>query len=255
MIPIGIALVCFWLVFIQRQLVRIADALERLEVQAVAATSGRVEEETAKAHTVHFCGNEENEMSRGQMSRGQRTEDGGQRTGAIGNGQPALRLAQGGPDAAALGRALVAGVDRLHAERGELVLQARDLRLKGEHAEREAVWERVQEITLQIEQSEADIASFGGRGALAGGPSASSGQAGVTALLRDPDAELPDDDTTVVAVIEPTDDESYVENLYFSDAGWRYAETRSPLMSSELAFGWMHVREAVEVLRKAVRHG
>lgn len=247
------------------------------------------------------------------MSRGQRTEDGGQRTGATGNG----------PTAAELGRALVAGVDRLHAERGALVMQARDLRLKGEHAAREAVWERVTEITLQIEQSETDIAAFGGRGAMAGSRGGAevaekawrtdlpddeidvivrtnsedyelvlafhsdglwmssirhidlgdsvTGWMHITEavaildaaarddesrpLLRDPTEELPDYDTTVVAVIEPTDDESYVENLYFSDAGWRYAETRSPLMSGERTFGWMHVHEAVEVLRKAVRHG
>lgn len=184
------------------------------------------------------------EMGGGQRTegRGRRAEDGGRRT--IGNG----------PTAAELGRALVAGVDRLHVERGELVRQARELRLRGEHAAREAVWERVQEITLQIEQSEADIAAFGGREALAGRASR-GGAEGAEMLLRDPTEEMPDDDTTVVAVIEPTDDESYVENLYFSDDGWRYAETRSPLMSSELAFGWMHVHEAVEVLRKAVRHG
>lgn len=49
--------------------------------------------------------------------------------------------------------ALRDGLDGLHARRGELVQRAKVLRL-----ERDAVWERVVEISEQIVQTSADLA-------------------------------------------------------------------------------------------------
>lgn len=94
-------------------------------------------------------------------------------------------MGEKGSDSKAVGRALVEGVDRLHAERGALVMQARDMRLKGEHAEREEVWERVTEITLQIEQSEKEIASYGGREALSADSAAVNGLRAALGVLGD----------------------------------------------------------------------
>jgi len=54
--------------------------------------------------------------------------------------------------------ALREGLHGLHVARMALVAEARELRLAGRRKERDVVWERVMEITEQIETSNRELA-------------------------------------------------------------------------------------------------
>lgn len=137
--------------------------------------------------------------------------------------------------------ALRQGLNGLHAGRGELVREHKALRLAGRKEELDALWARIEEITAQIEQAEADLARAEGRGP------------DTAPLLRDAAAELPDDETTVVVVTD--DAEMPVRLGYHADGFFSDAEDM-PIFGSVL--GWCHLHEAAAVLRSAkreVRHG
>lgn len=153
------------------------------------------------------------------------------------------------PPAAELARALAEGIGRLHEARGELVLRAKAQREAGERAARDRTWESVQELTLQIEQSEADLAALGGRAAAAAG-----------AAWHDPELkDYPDADISVVALCtHPDEDGPVIKRMYLTGGGgWRNAETDR--VSRFRVIGWMTDPEAIETIkfagRKAVRHG
>lgn len=147
------------------------------------------------------------------------------------------------PSAAVMARALAEGIDRLHAERGALVLEAKALREAGEREAYARTWESATELTRQIEQAEKDLEEMGGRAAvLAGG------------AWHDPSAkDYPDADVSVVALCtHPDDDGPVIKRMFLGETcGWMNAETDR--VSRYRVIGWMTDEEAVAILKRGVR--
>ena len=162
--------------------------------------------------------------------------------------------------------ALRDGLHGLHLARMALVGEARALRLAGRKAEREKVWARVEELTAQIEVSNRELAEHMLRSGeetqrrgdaearwtanLPDAREAVRGQEAEMPLLRDPDAEMPDDGFHVIAV---TDDETESVVLAYHDGGaWYEVDDCAEEMTGSVV-GWCWQDEAAEALRKAVR--
>jgi len=143
--------------------------------------------------------------------------------------------------------ALRDGLHGLHVARMALVAESKALRLAGRRAERDKVWARVEEITAQIEVSTKELAEHMLR-AEAEMP-----------LLRDPAAEMPDDEADVVVVLRANDEgRGVTTGAHHAGHGWcetQDGQARGLIIRSDMIEGWCHHHEAAEALRKAVRHG
>lgn len=146
-----------------------------------------------------------------------------------------------------MARALVDGIAALHLRRGELTLKAKALREAGERQEKDKAWELIEEISRQIEQAESDLQKVGGRESLL--EDVGHGQ---TPLLRDPDAELPDDDMPVLLLLDSDSDDPLAFGHYEQN-DWSVCGA-SPMSLGVKVLGWCHLHEAADALRKAVRH-
>lgn len=151
------------------------------------------------------------------MSKGKRSEVRGQRS------EGACREV--------MAQALYEGINTLHAQRGALVAKAREQREAGERAESARTWELVTEITLQLEQADADLRELGGP----------------VPVLRDPEADLPDHLVTVVVVTDHESDP--VVRAYRDEEGWCDETTDGPVDGSVI--GWCHLEDAAAALRAA----
>lgn len=133
-------------------------------------------------------------------------------------------------------------VNRLHAERGEAVLDAKKSREEQgfKSAAFQLDWKHVEDLTRAIVHYEAELEK------------ALKAEGDKTVpLLRAPETEMPDDGFHVLAV---TDDEAEsVVLAYHDEEGWLEVDGCSAVEGSVV--GWCWQDEAAEVLRKAVRHG
>ena len=85
------------------------------------------------------------------------------------------------------------------------------------------------------------------------GPSAGSGQAGVTALLRDPDVEFPDGGFHVIAVTD--DDEDPVVLAYRDGDAWLETDTDEEMTGSVVGWCWQdEARAALHAAKREVQH-
>ena len=174
-------------------------------------------------------------------------------------------------DAGQMITALRDGLHGLHVARMALVAEARALRLAGRKAEREKVWARVEEITAQIEVSTKELAEHMLRADqtqrrgdaetrtanLPDAREAVSGQEAEMPLLRDPAAEMPDDEADVVVVLRANDEgRGVTTGAHHAGHGWcetQDGQARGLIIRSDMIEGWCHHHEAAEALRKAVR--
>ena len=136
---------------------------------------------------------------------------------------------------------LWAHVNRLHAERGVAVLEAK--RSREEQGFKSAAfqldWAHVKNLTGAITHYEAELEK-----------ELKAEAHSVIPMLRDPEVEMPDDGFHVVAV---TDDEADSVILAYHDGG-QWLELDGDAVMDGSVVGWCWQDEAAEVLKKAVRH-
>lgn len=140
-------------------------------------------------------------------------------------------------------------INRLHAERGAAVIEAKKAREEQgfKSAAFQLDWEHIEDLTRAIVHYEAELE----RALAARGGAEDAERA---PLLRDPEKENPDDLITVIVVTDNA--ERYVANAYRDEEGWLDELNDDPMDGSII--GWCHQEEAAEVLKAAtreVRHG
>jgi hypothetical protein len=151
-------------------------------------------------------------------------------------------------------------VNRLHAERGEAVRTARQLRQQGGVVGLafQTEWARVEELTESIEIAERALAEAEATANDANGANGEPTRgryAKRRAAWHDHAAgDWPDGDIAVVALVRyPDVDGPVIKRVYHNGTNWKSDDTDSYLRGSVI--GWMTDDEALSLLGKAVRHG